>query len=151
MISAAFLFALTLNLFSYTRKFNRLIRTKFTFLFGCIESLQTGYTCETSVTLNCPSAWKLVILEATYSSECPSVSEELNGTSIYPPTRCIGYYRERISTQCNGNEICTINNDLEQRPAFMVGKEANCNFKGQSINIEYSCVPGKNMDKFLFF
>ncbi|CAF1022992.1 unnamed protein product [Adineta ricciae] len=123
MISATFLFALTLNLFSYT------------------QSLQTGYTCETSVTLKCPSARKLVILEATYSSECPSVSEELNGTSIYPPTRCIGYYRERISTQCNGNEICTINNDLEQRPAFMVGKEANCNFKGQSINIEYSCVP----------
>jgi len=74
----------------------------------------------------------------TYSSEC---NDELNGNSIYAPSYCIGYYRERTSSQCNGKEICVIDNSLEQRPSFLIGKQANCAFKGQSINIEYSCIP----------
>jgi hypothetical protein len=82
----------------------------------------------------------IVIHEVTYSSEC---NQELNGTSMYAPSRCIGYYRERASAQCNGKEICIIDNSLEQRPSFLIGKQANCAFKGQSINIEYSCIPGK--------
>jgi hypothetical protein len=76
----------------------------------------------------------------TYSTEC---TNEFNSTSIYPPSRCIGYYRERTSTQCNGKEVCTIDNSLGQRPSFLIGKQANCGFQGQSINIDYSCVPGK--------
>jgi hypothetical protein len=84
-----------------------------------------------------------VILEVTYASECPKLDEQLNGTSIYSPSRCIGYYRERTSTQCNGQPTCTVDNSLEQRPSFFVGKQANCAFKGQSVNIEYSCIPGK--------
>ncbi|CAF1022160.1 unnamed protein product [Adineta steineri] len=105
------------------------------------HALQSGYTCETSVTLTCPSSRKMVILEVTYSSKCPDVNEQSNGTSIYPPARCIGYYREQASTQCNGKSRCTIDNNADQRPAFFVGKQANCAFKGQSINIEYSCIP----------
>lgn len=108
----------------------------------CLDSLQTGYTCETSVTLTCPPSRKIVILEVTYSSECPSKDDEINGTAIYAPSRCIGYYRERASTQCNGKDSCIIDNNLDQRPAFLMGKQANCVFKGQSINIEYSCIPG---------
>ena len=41
------------------------------------------------------------------------------------------------------NETCTIDNNLEQRPLFRIGKQANCEFTGQSINVDYSCVPGK--------
>ena len=78
----------------------------------------------------------------TYSSECPNLNEEKDGIVIYAPSRCIGYYRERASTLCNGQQTCTINNNLGQRPSFLVGKHANCAFTGQSINIDYSCVPG---------
>ena len=35
-----------------------------------------------------------------------------------------------------------IDNSLKQRPSFLVGKDANCAFQGQSINVEYSCIPG---------
>ncbi|CAF0826551.1 unnamed protein product [Rotaria sordida] len=110
-------------------------------LFKYSQSLQSGYTCETSVTLTCPEGKKLIILEVTYSSECPSPDEEKTGGVIYAPSRCIGYYRERASTLCNGQQTCTIDNSLEQRPTFLVGKQANCAFTGQSINIDYSCVP----------
>jgi hypothetical protein len=79
----------------------------------------------------------------TYSSECPSLDEEKNGGAIYAPSRCIGYYQERASSLCNGHQTCTIDNNLEQRPSFLIGKQANCAFKGQSINIDYSCIPGK--------
>ncbi len=89
------------------------------------------------MTLTCPKSSIIVILEVTYSSECS------NGISIYPPSRCIGYYRERTSIQCNGKETCIVDNSPEQRPSFLIGKQANCDFKGQSVNIEYSCIPGK--------
>ncbi len=79
----------------------------------------------------------------TYSSECPSLNEEKDGGAIYAPSRCIGYYRDRASSLCNGKQTCTIDNNLEQRPSFLVGKQANCAFTGQSINIDYSCIPGK--------
>jgi hypothetical protein len=92
------------------------------------------------VTLTCPKSKIIVILEVTYSSEC---NKESNGISIYPPSRCVGYYRERTSTQCNGKEICIVDNSPGQRPSFMIGKQANCAFQGQSVNIEYSCIPGK--------
>ncbi|CAF3410355.1 unnamed protein product [Rotaria sp. Silwood1] len=105
------------------------------------QSLQSGFTCETSVTLKCSEGKKLIILEVTYSSECPSIDEEKTGGSIYAPSRCIGYYRERATTLCNGQQTCTIDNSLEQRPSFLVGKQANCAFRGQSINVDYSCVP----------
>jgi len=116
----------------------------------CLDSLQSGYTCETSVTLKCHPSRTLVILEVTYSSKCPPIDKELNGTSIYAPSHCIGYYRERASTECNGKDSCTINNDLDQRPAFLIGQQANCAFKGQSINIEYSCIPGKQNERIMF-
>jgi hypothetical protein len=106
-----------------------------------LDSLQSGYTCETSVTLKCPAATKLLILEVTYSSECPSLTEIKDGNTNYAPSRCIGYYRERASTLCNGQPICTIDNNLGQRPSFLVGKQANCAFTGESINVDYSCVP----------
>ncbi len=105
-----------------------------------LDALQSNYTCEPSVKLTCPKSSIIVILEVTYSSEC---SKESNGLSVYPPSRCIGYYRERISTQCNGKDTCIIDNSPEQRPSFFMGKQANCAFKGQSVNIEYSCIPGK--------
>ncbi|CAF0895416.1 unnamed protein product [Adineta steineri] len=110
-------------------------------LFQYSYSLQTGFTCETSVTLTCPEATKLIILEVAYSSECPSFHDEKDGTSIYAPSRCIGYYRERANSLCNGQQNCTIDNNLGQRPSFFIGKQANCAFKGQSINIDYSCIP----------
>ncbi|CAF1640582.1 unnamed protein product, partial [Rotaria sp. Silwood1] len=111
------------------------------------QSLQSGYTCETTVTLACSQSQKIVILEVIYSSECPNINESLNGTSIYAPSRCIGYYRERASSLCNGKETCIIDNSLEQRPSFLIGKQANCAFKGQSINIEYSCIPDFQSNK----
>jgi len=95
-----------------------------------LDSLQSGFTCETSVTLTCPDATKLVILEVTYSSECPSLTEEKDGGAIYAPSRCIGYYRERASNLCNGQQTCIIDNNLQQRPSFLVGKQANCAFTG---------------------
>ncbi|CAF2491192.1 unnamed protein product [Rotaria sp. Silwood2] len=105
------------------------------------QSLQSGYTCETSVTLTCPEEKKLIILEVTYSSECPNTDEEKTGGAIYAPSRCIGYDRERAITSCNGQQTCTIDNSLEQRPSFVVGQQANCAFTGQSINVDYSCIP----------
>ena len=108
----------------------------------CLVSLQSGFTCETSVTLTCPDARKIVILEVTYSSECPNPNEEKNGGAMYAPSRCIGYSRERADHLCNGKQTCTIDNSLQQRPIFSVGKQANCAFTGQSINIDYSCIPG---------
>jgi hypothetical protein len=111
--------------------------------FLSLESLQSGYTCETSVTLTCPEATKIIILEVTYSSECPNLTDEKNGGALYPPSRCVGYYRERASTLCNGQQTCMIDNNLQQRPSFLVGKQANCAFTGQSINVDYSCVHGK--------
>jgi hypothetical protein len=128
-------------------KFNFLFRKKIFYL----DSLQSGFTCETSVTLTCPDATKLVILEVAYSSECPNLNEEKNGGAIYAPSRCIGYYGERVSNLCNGNQTCTIDNNLQQRPSFLVGKQANCAFAGQSINIDYSCIPGKFTSKKIFF
>lgn len=113
-----------------------------------LESLQSGFTCETSVTVKCPSTRKIVILDVIYSSECPRLTDEENGTSIYAPSRCIAFYRERASSQCNGQTACTVDNTLEQRPSFTIGKQANCAFKGQSINVEYSCVPGKGSNSF---
>ena len=94
--------------------------------------------------MKCPDATKLIILEVTYSSECPSLDEENNGGAQYAPSRCIGYHRERASSLCNGKETCTIDHSLQQRPAFLVGKQSNCAFTGQSVNIDYSCVPGKS-------
>lgn len=91
--------------------------------------------------ITCPESTSIVILEVTYSTEC---NEGSNETSIYAPSRCIGYYRDRISSQCNGQEDCLVDNSAEQRPSFLVGKQANCAFKGQSVNIEYSCIPGKS-------
>ncbi|CAF1129219.1 unnamed protein product [Adineta ricciae] len=110
-------------------------------LFNSSYSLQSGYTCETSVTLKCPDESKLVILEVTYSSECPSLNEEKEGGTLYAPSRCIGYRRDVVSRLCNGQQTCTIDNNLTQRPSFIVGKQANCAFTGQSINVDYSCVP----------
>jgi hypothetical protein len=112
--------------------------------FGLLQysySLQSGFTCETSVTLKCPDATKLIILEVTYSSECPNLNEEKNGGAQYAPSRCIGYNRERASSLCNGKQTCTVDNNLPQRPAFVVGKQSNCVFTGQSMNIDYSCIP----------
>ncbi|CAF1080895.1 unnamed protein product [Rotaria sordida] len=129
MISTYFFVFIILNLLRYS------------------QSLQSGYTCETSVTLTCSQSQKIVILEVIYSSECPNINEKLNGTSIYAPSRCIGYYRERANTLCNGKENCIIDNSLEQRPSFFAGKQANCAFKGQSINIEYSCIPDFSSNK----
>lgn len=109
----------------------------------CLDSLQSGFTCETSVTLTCPDETKLVILEVTYSSECPNLNEEKEGVALYAPSRCIGYSKDHASSLCNGQQTCTIDNNLQQRPSFHIGQQANCEFKGQSINIDYSCVPGK--------
>lgn len=91
--------------------------------------------------LTCPESKFIVILEVTYSTDC---TDQSNGTSAYAPSRCVGYYRERISSQCNGQEQCLVDNSGTQRPSFLNGKQANCAFKGQSVNIEYSCVPGKS-------
>ncbi|UJR38170.1 hypothetical protein I4U23_030846 [Adineta vaga] len=110
-------------------------------IFHYSYSLQSGYTCETSVILKCPDATKLVILEVIYSSECPSLNEEKEGGSLYAPSRCMGYSRDRVSSLCNGQQTCTIDNNIGQRPSFEVNQQANCKFKGQSINVEYSCVP----------
>jgi hypothetical protein len=141
MTSAYFLFFITLTLVHHSRKFYCYCSKKRYFYFNRIlESSQSGYTCETSVTLTCPKTQVIVILEVTYSTEC---TKEFNSTSIYPPSRCIGYYRERASAQCNGKETCVIDNSPEQRPSFLTGKQANCGFQGQSINVEYSCIPGK--------
>ncbi|CAF2256600.1 unnamed protein product [Rotaria magnacalcarata] len=123
MISKYFFILITLALLQYSYSF------------------QSGYTCETSVTLACPKGRNLLILEVTYSSECPSLEEEKTGGTNYAPSRCIGYYREQASTLCNGQQICTIDNNLGQRPSFLVGKQANCEFTGQSINVDYSCIP----------
>ena len=139
MISTYFFFVITFNFLYYTRKFH-FFCNKIFLVRIFLESSQSGYTCEPSVTLTCPKSKIIVILEVTYSTEC---NEKVNGTSVYAPSRCVGYYRERASTQCNGQESCIIDNSLEQRPSFFMGKQANCAFKGQSINIEYSCVPGK--------
>jgi hypothetical protein len=109
---------------------------------GCVDALQSGYTCETSVSLTCPEGTKLIILEVSYSSECPSPREEENGGTIYAPSHCIGYNRTGASHTCNGQKTCTIGNSLLQRPTFRVGSQANCEFTAQSINIEYSCVHG---------
>lgn len=106
-------------------------------------SLQSGFTCETSVTLTCPDARKIVIIEVTYSSECPSLNEEKEGGTMYAPSHCIGYNRDHVTGQCNGKQTCTVDHNLQQRPKFLVGKQANCEFTGQSINIDYSCIPGK--------
>ena len=116
--------------------------SKYAFIY-CLESLSSGYTCETSVTLTCPEATKLVILEVVYSSQCPTNNEENNGGAVYAPSHCLGYSRDRASRLCDGQKTCIIDHSLEQRPSFTIGKQANCEFKGQSINIEYSCVPGK--------
>jgi hypothetical protein len=89
------------------------------------------------VTLTCPKSRIVIILEVTYPSE---YSDEFNSASVYAPFRCIDDYHERTSTQCNGKEICFINNRLDQRPSFLIGKQANCTFQGQSINTEYSCM-----------
>jgi len=109
--------------------------------FHSSQSLQSGYTCETSVTLTCPQASKLVIIEVSYSSECPTIVETPHGGAIYAPSHCLGYDRDRIASICNGKRICTIDHRLEHRPSFNVGKQSNCAFKGQSFNVEYSCVP----------
>ena len=93
--------------------------------------------------LTCPESKSIVILEATYSSECPNLAEQVNGTSVYAPSRCIAYYRDRANSQCNGKSNCIIDNSPDQRPSFLTGKQANCAFKGQSINIEYSCIPSE--------
>ena len=111
------------------------------FLFA-VESLQSGYTCETSVTLTCPEATKLLIIEVSYSSECPTIDQINEGGALYSPSHCLGYDRERTASLCNGKRTCTIDHSLALRPQFNVGKQANCAFKGQSINVEYSCVPG---------
>jgi hypothetical protein len=150
MIPTYCFFFIALNLLHYSRKFI-FIRKESSIWRICLDSLQSGYTCETSVTLKCHPSQTIVILEVTYSSECPRIDEELNGTSIYAPSRCIGYYRERASTECNGKNSCTINNDLDQRPAFLIGQQANGAFKGQSINIEYSCIPSKQNERIMFF
>jgi hypothetical protein len=71
-------------------------------------------------------------------------NEVQNDSSIYAPSRCIAYYRERTSTLCNGLQTCIVDNNLDQRPSFLIGKQANCVFIGQSINIEYSRVPGRS-------
>lgn len=119
--------------------------------FHFLESLQSGYTCETSVTLTCPAERKILILEVTYSSECPTANEEKAGGNIYAPTRCVGYDRQHTSTLCNGKETCTIDNNPGHRPSFVVGKQANCEFVGQSINVDYSCIPGKFEMNRIFF
>jgi hypothetical protein len=136
---------ITFGLLKYSRKYCFILnrKRKILFRFVDLDSLQSGFTCETSVILKCPDQTKIVILEVTYSSECPTIDEENNGGSMYAPSRCIGYYRERASNLCNGQQTCTIDNNLQQRPSFLVGKQANCAFTGQSINIDYSCVPGK--------
>ena len=85
----------------------------------------------------------MLILEVTYASECPSLNDEKDGGTIYAPSRCIGYSRERASNLCNGKQTCTIDNNIEQRPTFVVGKQANCEFKGQSLNVDYTCLPGR--------
>ena len=108
-----------------------------------LESLQSGYTCGTTVTLTCPDSTKLVIIEVTYSSDCPTATDEDDGGAVYAPSRCIGYHGERTSVLCNGKQTCTIDNSIEQRPSFLTGKQANCAFKGQSINVDYSCIPGR--------
>ena len=108
-----------------------------------LDSLQSGYTCETSVTLTCPENTKLVILEVTYSSECPNLNDEKDGGALFAPSRCLGFSRDRAAALCNGQRTCTIDHNLAQRPSFLVGKQANCEFIGQSINVDYSCVPGR--------
>lgn len=118
-----------------------------------LDALQSGYTCQPTVKLTCPESKFIVILEVTYSTEC---NDESNDISIYAPSRCVGYYRERISSQCNGQEQCLVDNSAAQQPSFLMGKQANCAFKGQSVNIEYSCVPGKSKtqmknDNYVFF
>ena len=107
-----------------------------------LESLQSGYTCEASVTLACPEATKLLIIEVSYSSKCPTIVETTNDGAVYAPSHCLGYDRERTASLCNGKRICTIDHRVEHRPNFNVSKQANCAFKGQSINVEYSCVHG---------
>ncbi len=101
-----FLFAL-LNLLHFSRKFSICFHLQAVSIQVFVESLHSGYTCEASVKLTCPKSRILVILEATYSSKC---NEDSNTPSIYAPSHCIGYYRERISTQCNGQENCTVDN-----------------------------------------
>lgn len=78
----------------------------------------------------------------TYSAECPNILDEKDGRAIYAPSRCVGYYREHATASCNGKQTCTIDNNIELRPSFHIGKQANCEFKGQSINVDYSCVHG---------
>lgn len=146
MISNVCIVLIALSLLHYTSKFYLfpIIYWIEIFFFFLLESLQTGYTCEPSITLTCSDSDKIIILEVIYSSECPKLSEESNnGTSLYAPSRCIGYDRERTSNTCNGKQTCIIDNSPEQRPSFLASKQANCAFKGQSINIEYSCIPGK--------
>lgn len=145
-MTSAYFFLITIwSFFSYSRKYNILCHQKFVFNIHSLftESLQSGYTCDASVKLLCPQSQKIVILEVIYSSECPSTDQLINGSSMYAPSRCIGYYRERASAVCNGKYSCIVDNNIDQRPSFLVGKQANCGFQGQSINIEYSCIPGK--------
>ena len=137
------------NLPQNSRKFHSMSKRRSACVPMNLESLQSGFTCDTSVAITCPSTKKIVVLDVVYSSECPRLSGEENGTSIYAPSRCIGFDRERASSQCNGQSTCTVGNTLEQRPSFLIGKQANCAFKGQSLNVEYSCVPGKASKPFL--
>jgi len=96
--------------------------------------------------LTCPADSRLVILEATYSSECPSLNDEINGIVIYAPSRCVGYNRTRASHLCNGKQTCTIDNNIDQQLSFSNGEQANCDFQSQSVNFDYSCVPGNLKD-----
>lgn len=140
------LFCFVVILFGFfhsSRMFEQFCHSRCQRVLFALESLQSGYTCETSVTLSCPQASKLVIIEVSYSSECPSIVETPHGGAIYSPSHCLGYDRDRIASICNGKRICTIDHRLEHRPNFNVGKQSNCAFKGQSFNVEYSCVPGR--------
>lgn len=129
------------------RKYRSLI--KFCFDFDRLESLTSGFTCDSTVNLSCSSGKKLVILEVIYAAECPRDDEKVNGTSIYAPSRCIGYLSESIREQCQGQETCQIDHSLEHRPQFLKNQseKSNCDFKGESIDIEYSCIPGKILSR----
>jgi len=84
-----------------------------------------------------------------YAAECPRDDEKINGTSIYAPSRCIGYLSESIREQCQGEETCQIDHSVDHRPQFLKNQseKSNCDFKGESVNIEYSCIPDFHSSK----
>ena len=103
-----------------------------------LDSLQTGFICNRTINLSCPTNSFLIILDVVHSPKCPSWDER-----EYAASSCIAYEQAEVSDNCNGKETCLIDYESSKRPSFLRGEKSSCDFKGESINIEYQCVPSE--------